>query len=699
MSARAHLHRFENVKRAGGGWTARCPTHDDAHNSLSIGESDDGRILLHCHANAGCTYDAICRAVGIEQSENRNRPPSRCVVASYDYKDEHGALLFQALRYDPKGFSQRKPDGAGGWEHKLNGVRRVPYRLAELLTADPREQIFVVEGEKDADRLASLGFTATTNAGGAGKWRDEYSEFLRGRSVVIIPDNDDPGRQHAERVEQSLRGIAASVRVLMLPGLPPKGDVSDRLDARHTADELRALSAGSQETSPQKTERLPSSFVCMADVEAETVAWLWHPYIALGKLTILEGDPGLGKSWLTCALASAVSRGKGLPGVEPFKPSGVLMLSAEDGLGDTLRPRLDAVGADVSRVFALNKPLTFDAAGLVALEAEIIERSPLLVVIDPLFAFTGGKVDIHRANECRAISAPLAAIAERHGCALIAVRHLGKSRGGGHALNAGIGSIDFAAAARSVLLVGQDPDDTSKRAIVQTKNNLAPHGEAIGYTLDGGQFYWTGASDLTAGRILAAAEDEEERGSISEAVDFLRVALSDGGRDAKAIETEARQAGVNIATLRRAKARLGVRSHKVGMPGTHYQKWVWELTVAEGAQLPSEGAQENVVEHLRTNDANKDTYDNNLSEGAQLLKFEHLREPVEHLRTDEQLPADVPDETEMREHIAVMVESGALDEESARGFEELAHDPLTRRVFAGRYMAAARDEILEGRAD
>src|SRR5205085_12252403 len=151
--------------------------------------------------------------------------------------------------------------------------------------------------------------------------------------------------------------------------------------------------------------------VRMADVATEFVRWLWHPYIPLGKITILEGDPGLGKSWLTCAIAAAVSCGRGLPGTDSFEPGNVLMLSAEDGLADTLRPRLDAVGADVSRVFALAEPITFDTPGLIRLEAAIIEHKPSLVIIDPLFAFTGAKTDIHRANECRAISAPLAAIA------------------------------------------------------------------------------------------------------------------------------------------------------------------------------------------------------------------------------------------------------------------------------------------------
>lgn len=669
MTPRDLLHKFKNVRRSGDGWTAQCPSHGDAHNSLSIGAGDGGRPLLYCHA--GCTYEAICNAAGINPHEGEERG-ARQFGATYDYRDEQGVLLYQVLRKEPKGFVQRRPEG-DGWAYKLNGVRRVLYRFGDIIGAAAGARVFVVEGEKDADRLAGLGLVATTNAGGAGKWSDEFAEYLRGFNVVVIPDNDEPGVKHAQQVEQSLRGVAASVRVLRLPNIPPKGDVSDWLDAGHAADELRALADAAQESAPAKAEGVALRIACMADVAAEVVRWLWYPYIALGKLTLLEGDPGLGKSWLTCALAAAVTHGRGLPGAEPFEPGNVLMLSAEDGLGDTLRPRLDAVGADVSRVYALAEPLTFDAPGLLRLETAILDYSPALVIVDPLFAFTGGKVDIHRANECRAISAPLAAIAERMGCALVAVRHLGKSRGGGHALNAGIGSIDFAAAARSVLLVGQDPDETTKRAIVQIKNNLAPHGEAVGYTLEAGQFFWTGASDLTAGRILSVAGDEEERGSMAEAVDFLRVALSDGGRDAKAIETEAKQAGVNPATLRRAKSKLGVRSHKVGMPGTHYQKWVWELPAPEGVQSTAEGAQENSIEHLRTSDTDKAAYGNNLSEGAQLSVFEHLR-------------PDVPDETEFRERVAVMVDSGGLDEETARKFESMAHDPVTREAFARRYM-------------
>jgi hypothetical protein len=165
-----------------------------------------------------------------------------------------------------KGFSQRRPDDAGGWIYKLNGVRRVPYRLLELLAADPSQLVFIVEGEKDADRLASLGFVAATNAGGAGKWRDEFSGFLRGRNVVIIPDNDESGREHAAKVARSLQGVAASVRVLELPNLPPKGDVSDWLDAGGVVEELLVLAGsasqfdaeGSRGSAPSRSSAWPT---------------------------------------------------------------------------------------------------------------------------------------------------------------------------------------------------------------------------------------------------------------------------------------------------------------------------------------------------------------------------------------------------------------------------------------------------------
>jgi hypothetical protein len=389
-----------------------------------------------------------------------------------------------------------------------------------------------------------------------------------------------------------------------------------------------------------KPDEGPLQIVRMADVATELVRWLWYPYIAFGKLTILEGDPGLGKSWLTCAIAAGVTCGCGLPGAEPFESSNVLMLSAEDGLADTLRPRLDAVGADVSRVFALAEPITFDTPGLIRLEDAIIEYNPALVTIDPLFAFTGTKTDIHRANECRAISAPLAAIAERQSCAIVAVRHLGKSRGGGHALNAGIGSIDFAAAARSVLLVGADPDEPNKRAVVQIKNNLAPSGEAIGYTLEGGQFFWTGESTLTATRILSLASDDVQRSALVDAIDFLRNALAEGAREVEEVSKEARGVGITMTTLRRAREQLGLRARRVGQPGTK-QQFFWSLN-ADNAQHRTDDVQKTNDEHHRVNDRDKGSYTQHLTNDAQAKESEHYREPDGHHQDSRPILSGVP---------------------------------------------------------
>jgi len=168
---------------------------------------------------------------------------ARDPVATYDYSDERGDLLFQVRRFESKTFRQRRPDNNGGWTWNVKGLRRVPYRLHELFARPADRIMFVVEGEKDADRLASLGFVATCNPGGAGKWQSDYAEFFRGRDVAVLPDNDTAGHDHARSVAANLAPGAARVRILDLPDLPPKGDVSDWLDAGGTCEALERLVA------------------------------------------------------------------------------------------------------------------------------------------------------------------------------------------------------------------------------------------------------------------------------------------------------------------------------------------------------------------------------------------------------------------------------------------------------------------------
>ena len=246
----AFLGRLEDVRPDGAGWKARCPAHDDDDPSLGVAESGDGKILVNCRSG-GCDARAVTKALGLPMSALfPPRPGSLTdrIVTAYDYSAADGTVLFQVVRLrDPKDFRQRKPDGAGGWTWKTKGVPKVPYRLPELLAADPAAPVFVVEGEKDADNLAALGLAATTNPGGAGKWKhlDQavVKQALSGRAVVVLPDNDPAGVGHGKDVAKRLRGVAGSVKVLALPGLPDKGDVSDWLAAGGTADALISLAS------------------------------------------------------------------------------------------------------------------------------------------------------------------------------------------------------------------------------------------------------------------------------------------------------------------------------------------------------------------------------------------------------------------------------------------------------------------------
>ncbi len=217
-------------------WLCHCPAHDDAKASLSITQNN-GKILFKCHT--GCSQKAVLDALkarGLWPEPAKQTKSS--IVATYDYTDEAGELLFQVVRLKPKDFRQRRPDDKGSWKWTLRGVRRVLYRLPELLKA---KQIFISEGEKDADKLVSEGLAATCNAGGAGKWLPKYSDTLRGKDCFILPDNDEPGRQHAQKVAESLRGKARSIKIVELPNLPEKNDVSDWLAAGHTKNELLEL--------------------------------------------------------------------------------------------------------------------------------------------------------------------------------------------------------------------------------------------------------------------------------------------------------------------------------------------------------------------------------------------------------------------------------------------------------------------------
>jgi len=316
-------------------------------------------------------------------------------------------------------------------------------------------------------------------------------------------------------------------------------------------------------------------WVTLADVAPETVRWLWRPYIPIGKLTLLEGDPGIGKSWCSLAIATAVSQGTMLPGQNETPSGPVLIASAEDGLGDTIRPRLEKMGADLNGIYAIKDLMTLDQAGFDMLENYISDTVPGLLIIDPLVAYFSGDMDINRANAVRWGTSRLARLAEKYGMSLLAVRHLTKG-GSLKPIYRGLGSIDFTASARSVLLVGCDPDNESIRGIVHIKSNLAKMGEAVGYELREDGFYWTDHSDLTSERILAGKDEGESQ--LETANRFLKEYLTDGPATWEDIKGEGEAYGLSEHTLRRARGIMKLENSKQGELGKRGGgKWLWML--------------------------------------------------------------------------------------------------------------------------
>jgi len=232
----------EATKKEGKNWIALCPFHPDKNRpNLYIDEEKEKYHCFTCHKN-GFLYNPKYRK--LKYSYHRN------IVATYNYKDEKGNLLYQVVRYKPKGFSQRRPDGNDDWIWNMKGVNPVPYHLPEITqTVEP---VIVVEGEKDVENLKRMGFTATTSPMGAGKWKPSYNKYLKDKEVILIPDNDQPGYQHCQRIGQSLRGIAKNIKWLELPGLEEKEDISDWIEKGNTKEKLLQLIKEAPDFIPDK---------------------------------------------------------------------------------------------------------------------------------------------------------------------------------------------------------------------------------------------------------------------------------------------------------------------------------------------------------------------------------------------------------------------------------------------------------------
>jgi hypothetical protein len=282
-----------------------------------------------------------------------------------------------------------------------------------------------------------------------------------------------------------------------------------------------------------------------------------------------------------------------LPGVKhAVEPASVLLLTAEDGAADTIRPRLDAAGADVSRVHVITAPLSLDTVGVAKLKGEIERLKPALAIIDPIVGYLPERTDMNSASAVRPILARLAKVAEETGVAVAFVRHLAKGARD-KAIYRGLGSIDFTAACRSVLMVGFDPSDAQRRVVAHGKSNLAARGPSLAYTLTGGRFAWAGRSSLSAEDLGGPPPDADQRSAREEARDFLVQTLADGPKPQLEVQAEAATMGISRATLRRAKGDLGVAAKKTP------DHWEWSLPRRpQGDASGEQDAQAPGVDHL-----------------------------------------------------------------------------------------------------
>ena len=306
---------------------------------------------------------------------------------------------------------------------------------------------------------------------------------------------------------------------------------------------------------PSKPETV--KIIRMSDVELTPVEWLWKPYLPFGKLSVLQGNPGEGKTYFAMHLAAACTNGKLLPNMERMEPFNVIYQTAEDGLGDTVKPRLIEAGADLDRVLVIDDSDVQLTLSDERIEKAIIENNARLVIIDPIQAYLGADVDMNRANEVRPIFMRLGQVAQRTGCAILLIGHLNKAAGM-QSLQRGLGSIDIAAAVRSVMFIGKLKHDPTMRILTHEKSSLAPPGVSLAFSLgDEGGFRWVGEYDITADEMLSGIEPQRET-KTQQAKDLICTLLA-GGKQALSedIDKAALERGIPGRTVRDAKRELG----------------------------------------------------------------------------------------------------------------------------------------------
>lgn len=599
MTLNELLPLLDGVTGSGKQYSARCPAHDDKRASLSISEGTDGKILLNCHA--GCAYDDIIAALGLQRSDLFQQPTAAqdfkgvgkaALVAEYVYTDLNGVPVAKKLRYSNKAFCWLKPDGAG-WTKGRGG--QAP--LFNWFHVKDKSALYIVEGEKDVLTLGAYGKAAVSLPDGAkSKWLPEYGDYFKGKSVAIIEDHDEPGKAFAQTVAEKLNGVAATVRVIdlskMWTEIPEHGDITDYVES-HTGTDLHELTELVNATEVWTARPGADKLVSLSGVQTLPAEWLWYPYIPLGKITLITADPGTGKTFFSLHLASAVSTGRpfyGQMAAQVREPRTVIYQTAEDGIADTIKPRLEPMQPNFHNIFVIDETNeTLSLQKYEEIEAAMKRINPALMIFDPLQAYLGADIDMHRANEVRPILARIGQLAEKYHCAVIFIMHNSKMSQN-KALHRAIGSIDIPAIARSMLILGNNPEDPQQKVVCHEKSSLAPHGKSIMFRInpDFGGVVFDGFSDLQADDILNVHKGTRNKPSICKDEVQYRLAELIGEKgyarldDIKALQEEC---GCGKDTLYRAKEALRLTSKTYGFSKNKVTYWIApgkDLTQFEG---------------------------------------------------------------------------------------------------------------------
>lgn len=402
--------------------------------------------------------------------------------------------------------------------------------------------------------------------GVAGKALEHFlSERPDIRQVFLCLDSDRAGCDACQRLAEELPNRLTVIRLL-----PAMKDWNEVLQHKDEIPNQKFIAETVMIKEPKVESLVP--MIRMSQVEETTVDWLWFPYIPFGKLTIVQGNPGEGKTYFAMQLAAACTSRKALPNMEELEPFNVIYQTAEDGLGDTVKPRLMEAGADLDRVLVIDdvdNPLTLSDERL---EKAIRQNNAKLLIIDPVQAFLGANVDMNRANEVRPIFRRLGDIAQSTGCAIILIGHLNKAAGT-QSTYRGLGSIDITAVVRSLLFIGKVKNDPTTRVLIQEKSSLAPPGKSLAFSLgDDCGFQWIGEFDMTADELLSGAERTETK---AEQAEKLILEMLEGGEPilSSEIDKAAADLGISARTVRQAKQKLGRKLH-MERSGT---QWVLSL--------------------------------------------------------------------------------------------------------------------------